>query len=155
LTPKPLLVDRRNPSFEAEQLYYLEIWVEKTTMNDVLEPLCSRYQVNLTCIARRRTWITGADELSITAALDFVKRVAPLTLPARASEAGRPARIFYVADGSTELAEVFDPAGRGMPVSVPAPSTRCASIASPAPPSSPASCASSASRTPSVPAPLS
>jgi hypothetical protein len=61
-------------------------------MNDVLEPLCSRYQVNL---------ITGAGELSITAALDFVKRVA---------QANRPARIFYVAD--------FDPAGHGMPVSV-------------------------------------
>lgn len=86
------------PTLEAEgyrgnlQPYHLEIWVEKTTMNDVLEPLCRRYGVNL---------VTGAGEMSITAAIDLVER---------AREAERPCRIFYVSD--------FDPAGYGMPVSV-------------------------------------
>jgi hypothetical protein len=61
-------------------------------MNDVLLPLCRQCDVNL---------VTGAGELSITAALDFVKRV---------RRANRPARVFYIAD--------FDPAGHGMPVSV-------------------------------------
>jgi len=74
------------------QPYHLEIWVEKTTMNDVLEPLCSRYGANL---------ITGAGELSITAAVDLIERV---------QRAARPCRIFYVSD--------FDPAGFCMPVSV-------------------------------------
>jgi hypothetical protein len=75
-----------------EQNYLVEIWVEKTTMNDVLAPLCKRYGVNL---------ITGAGELSITAVMDFLKR---------ASQANRPARILYISD--------FDPAGLGMPISV-------------------------------------
>jgi hypothetical protein len=86
------------PDFVADgydgnlQPYHLEVWVEKTTMNDVLGPLCQRYSTNL---------ITGAGEMSITAALDLVERV---------RRAGRPCRIFYVSD--------FDPAGYGMPVSV-------------------------------------
>ena len=39
------------------QRYHIEIWAEKTTMNDVLLPLCQRYGVNL---------ITGAGEQSLT-----------------------------------------------------------------------------------------
>jgi hypothetical protein len=74
------------------QPYHLEVWVEKSTMNDVLEPLCRRYGVNL---------VTGVGEMSVTAALALVRRV---------KEADRPCRIFYVSD--------FDPAGYGMPVSV-------------------------------------
>jgi hypothetical protein len=74
------------------QPYHLEVWVEKTTMNDVLRPVCRRYGANL---------VTGAGELSITAAIDLIDRV---------KEANRPCRIFYIAD--------FDPAGYGMPVSV-------------------------------------
>jgi len=74
------------------QPYHLEVWVEKTTMNDVLEPLCSRYGVNL---------ITGAGELSITAVLALIERV---------KRADRPCRLFYISD--------FDPAGYGMPISV-------------------------------------
>jgi len=74
------------------QPYLVEIWAEKTTMNDILEPLCERYQANL---------VTGAGELSITAVMDFLHRVRRL---------GKPARLLYVSD--------FDPAGLGMPVSV-------------------------------------
>jgi len=88
----PQLPDLELHGYKAEQPYHLEIWCEKTTMDDILLPLCRRYGANL---------VTGAGELSITAALDFVKRV---------RRANHPARIFYIAD--------FDPAGHGMPVSV-------------------------------------
>jgi len=74
------------------QPYHLEVWCEKTTMNDVLKPLCGRYGVNL---------VTGAGEMSITAVVDLLARV---------READRPARILYVSD--------YDPAGLGMPISV-------------------------------------
>lgn len=77
---------------EIQQPYHVEIWAEKTTMNDVLLPICQRYSANL---------VTGAGELSITAVRDFLRRVAA---------AGRPARILYISD--------FDPAGLGMPISV-------------------------------------
>lgn len=65
---------------------------EKTTMNDILEPLCQRFGMNLQ---------TGAGELSITAALNLVKRIKHI---------GKPARIFYVSD--------FDPAGQSMPLAI-------------------------------------
>lgn len=86
------------PSFEVsgyqgiQQAFHVEVWCEKTTMNDILRPLCQRYGINL---------VTGAGELSITAVVDFMRR---------AQAAERPARILYVSD--------FDPAGMGMPISV-------------------------------------
>jgi len=76
----------------VQQSYHVEVWAEKTTMNDVLEPLCRRYKVNL---------VTGAGEMSITSVVDFMERV---------RKADRPARILYVSD--------YDPAGLGMPISV-------------------------------------
>jgi len=79
-------------NYRAEQPYLVELWVEKTTMNDVLDPLCVYYGANL---------VTGAGELSITAVIEFLGRV---------REAGKPARILYISD--------FDPAGMGMPISV-------------------------------------
>lgn len=75
-----------------QQSYHVEVWAEKTTMNDVLVPLCKKYRMNL---------ITGMGEMSITAVVDFLKRV---------RRAGRPARILYISD--------YDPAGLGMPISV-------------------------------------
>lgn len=75
-----------------QQDYLIEIWVEKTTMNDVLKPLCRYYNANL---------VTGAGELSITAVIDFINRV-------QVSE--KKAVILYVSD--------YDPAGLGMPISV-------------------------------------
>lgn len=74
------------------QPYMIELWFEKSTMNDILEPLCQRYSLNL---------VTGLGELSITAIREFLRR---------AKRKGRPVRILYGAD--------FDPAGIGMPVSV-------------------------------------
>jgi hypothetical protein len=75
-----------------QQPHHLEVWCEKTTMNDILTPLCRRYGINL---------VVGAGELSITAVVDFMRR---------AHSAERPARILYISD--------FDPAGMGMPISV-------------------------------------
>lgn len=90
----PAVPDFEVRGYEAiQQGFLIEIWAEKTTMNDVIEPLCQKYQVNL---------ITGAGELSITAvSKDLLSRV---------NQAKRPARILYISD--------FDPAGIGMPISV-------------------------------------
>lgn len=77
---------------DVQQAYHVEIWAEKTTQNDILEPLCERYHVNL---------ITGMGELSITAVRQFLKRV---------RQAGRATRILYISD--------FDPAGIDMPISI-------------------------------------
>ena len=78
--------------YESPQPYHLEIWCEKSTMNDVLAPLSERYGANLQ---------TGMGEMSITATLALVHRL---------QQAGKPARILYVSD--------FDPAGQSMPVAV-------------------------------------
>src|SRR5438034_6721900 len=78
--------------FQRVQRYHIDVWCEKSTMNDVLLPLCERYQANLQ---------TGSGELSITATLALAHRL---------QQANRPARIFYVSD--------FDPAGQSMPVAV-------------------------------------
>lgn len=88
----PNLPDYWVSGYDARQRYMLEIWAEKSTMNDVLRPLCEAYGANLQ---------TGLGELSITATLNAVNRVI---------RAGRPTRIFYVSD--------FDPAGQSMPVAV-------------------------------------
>lgn len=77
---------------EGLQPYHLEVWAEKSTMNDVLRPLCNRYAVNL---------ITGVGELSITAVIWLLLRVHRLE---------KPCRILYISD--------FDPSGQSMPVSV-------------------------------------
>src|SRR5450755_2435034 len=79
-------------NFQATQGYHLELWCEKTTMNDVLIPLCQQYGMTLQ---------TGAGELSITATRLLAERL---------QKSGKPARIFYVSD--------FDPAGQSMPVAV-------------------------------------
>lgn len=89
----PYLPDFNVWGYDAiKQPYLVEVWTEKSTMNDVLIPLCRHYNVNL---------IVGKGELSITAVILFLERV---------READRPARILYVSD--------YDPAGMGMPISV-------------------------------------
>lgn len=91
LPPFPDLPSFEVDGYTAVQRYHVEIWCEKSTMNDVLLPLCERYRVNL---------VTGVGELSITACLELVRD--------RLTE--RPLRILYVSD--------FDPAGQSMPVAV-------------------------------------
>ena len=43
----PALPDYWIANYQAAQRYHLEIWCEKSTMNDVLIPLCQQYGVNL------------------------------------------------------------------------------------------------------------
>jgi len=78
--------------FHSSQDYAVEVWIEKSTQNDWLVPLCRRRKVNL---------VVGIGESS-----EILSR----HLAERAQETGRPARIIYMSD--------FDPAGRSMPVSV-------------------------------------
>jgi hypothetical protein len=89
------------PSFETPRLridppvipqrFHVEIWCEKSTMNDVLMPLGERYGVNV---------VTGIGELSLTRCAELVDR----------AKASRPVRVLYLSD--------FDPAGASMPVAV-------------------------------------
>jgi hypothetical protein len=72
------------------QPYHLEVWCEKSTMNDVLVPICGQFRANLA---------TFEGEVSVTACYDLVQRI---------KTAAKPARIFYISD--------FDPAGQSMPV---------------------------------------
>ena len=74
------------------QRYQVEIWCEKSTMNDILDPLGQEYRINI---------ITGVGELSETRCRELVER---------ARQSGRPVRILYVSD--------FDPGGMSMPVAV-------------------------------------
>lgn len=77
-----------------DQVFHLEIWIEKSTMNDVLTPICRRWKVNL---------VTGVGFQSISGTVKLLQRLEQLP-------DDRPSRIFYVSD--------FDPAGDSMPVAV-------------------------------------
>lgn len=74
------------------QPYHLEIWCEKSTMNDVLLPVCRRYSANL---------VTFEGEVSVTACYDLVNRT---------KDAKKAVRVFYISD--------FDPAGNSMPAAM-------------------------------------
>jgi hypothetical protein len=79
---------------DADQQYLTEIWVEKSTMNDVLVPICRQFCANL---------VTGVGYQSITGIVNMLLRAAALP-------EDRQTRIFYISD--------FDPAGDWMPVAV-------------------------------------
>jgi hypothetical protein len=71
--------------------YHVELWCEKSTVNDVIMPLAARYGLNF----------QGAvGEVSITLCRDLAARVR--------ANGDRPSRIFYISD--------FDVAGQSMPV---------------------------------------
>ena len=76
--------DRRDTDHLA-----LELWVDKSTVNDVLEPICRARGVNL---------IVGKGYASITGIVGFLKR---------AEHCGRPVRVLYISD--------HDRNGRSMP----------------------------------------
>ena len=77
---------------EGAQPYVLECWVEKSTVDDVLLPVCEELGITL---------VTSVGFQSISSVIRLLKRVAA---------SGKPARIWYISD--------FDPAGDSMPVSV-------------------------------------
>jgi hypothetical protein len=74
------------------QRYHLEVWCEKSTMNDILMPLGESFGINI---------LTGIGEFSFTRCAELVER---------ARQSQRPVRILYMSD--------FDPAGASMPVAV-------------------------------------
>jgi hypothetical protein len=78
----------------GDQPYHLELWIEKSTMNKVLNPICRELGVNLVPMVGFQT-VTGTVQL-----LQRLDR-----LPA-----DKPTRIGYVSD--------FDPAGHRMPPAV-------------------------------------
>ena len=77
---------------DDDQPVLLEVWVEKSTMEDILGPLCRGLNVNL---------VTGVGNQSITAAVSLLRR---------AERHDKPAHVLYVSD--------FDPAGEHMPTAV-------------------------------------
>src|SRR5207253_2294776 len=70
---------------QAAQGYHLEIWIEKSTMDDVIHPIARTYGAVL---------VTSIGFQSMTRVIQLLHRV---------NEAGKPARVFYLSD--------FDPAG--------------------------------------------
>ncbi len=74
----------------SDQPATIEVWVEKTGVDDVLDPLCRSLGVNL---------VTGKGYESITAAIALLHRAS-----------SRPVRILYVSD--------HDNAGLTMPVAI-------------------------------------
>jgi hypothetical protein len=92
LPDEPRLPELSLEGFIAEQRYLVELWIEKTTVHDILEPLARRYGLNI---------ISFGGEGSETACRAAIRR---------AEKAGRPLRILYLSD--------FDPGGRSMPVAI-------------------------------------
>jgi hypothetical protein len=74
------------------QKFIVEVWIEKSTQNDWLVPLCQRRGVNL---------VVGIGEQSETRSRE---------LALRSAKYGAPVRIIYLSD--------FDPGGRSMPKAV-------------------------------------
>jgi hypothetical protein len=75
---------------EALQPYHVEVWAEKTTMNDILVPLCRSLGAN---------YVSGAGYQSITAMIGLLR--------GRVQFLEKPCRVLYVSD--------YDAAGRNMP----------------------------------------
>jgi len=75
---------------EVAQRYQIEIWCEKSTVDDVLQPLGRQYGVNVQ---------TGKGEISETRCRELLER---------ARQHGRKVRVLYLSD--------FDPGGQSMPV---------------------------------------
>jgi hypothetical protein len=78
--------------WQQRQPYLLEIWIEKTTQDEVLAPLVHSHGVRI---------VTSAGFQSATNVIKHLQRVA---------RAEKPARISYISD--------YDPAGRCMPPAV-------------------------------------
>jgi hypothetical protein len=72
------------------QPYLIEIWIEKSTMADIIDPIARRYGINV---------VPGTGQTSEARCRELVER---------AIAAGKPVIILYVSD--------FDPSGDNMPV---------------------------------------
>lgn len=72
------------------QPYHLEIWCEKSTMTDILNPLCKEYSL---------LYLAGMGYTSLTRIYELIERVERIK---------KPTRILYISD--------YDPSGKNMPV---------------------------------------
>jgi hypothetical protein len=70
----------------------VEAWIEKTSMNDVLDPICRRYRVD---------FVPLAGEASLTFCLNLVNR---------ARRRKVPTRVLIISD--------YDPAGQSIPIAI-------------------------------------
>ncbi|HSA45383.1 MAG TPA: hypothetical protein P5552_02490 [Candidatus Competibacteraceae bacterium] len=77
---------------QADQPYLLEVWIEKSTMEDILLPICRRHAAN---------YVPAIGFQSITGTIRMLYRL---------HGNAKPVRIFYISD--------FDPAGDFMPPSI-------------------------------------
>jgi hypothetical protein len=87
-----LIVHRPWPMPVVPQHYHLEIWVEKSDVEDVVLPIAQRYRLN---------YCPFIGQPGIKPCRDLVER---------AERSGRPVRLLYISD--------FDPQGESMPISV-------------------------------------
>jgi hypothetical protein len=92
LSEEPDLPTYRLNGIQPTQDYIVEIWVEKSSLNDWLIPFCERRAINLA---------VGIGEMSETRSRE---------LALRADRYGKPVRVIYISD--------FDPGGRSMPKAV-------------------------------------
>ncbi len=88
----PYLIADGDPFQDIPDQYMVEVWSEKSTMNDIILPIVTEMNVN---------YVYGMGELSLTLVDELINRII---------ERGKPTRIFYISD--------FDPAGLIMPVSI-------------------------------------
>lgn len=89
----PYFVIKGGSYDEKLQPYHIEVWSEKSTMDDVLVPLCKFLHVD---------YVTGLGFMSITAVIKLLQE--------RVREHQKPTRILYISD--------YDPAGDAMPIAV-------------------------------------
>jgi len=76
---------------QLQQPYHVEIWTEKTTINDILLPLGKKYGANI---------VTFSGQSTSTGVYELINRI---------NTARKPARILYISD--------YDKYGHNMPVS--------------------------------------
>lgn len=79
-------------SFNGQQRYRLEVWIEKSTQESVIQPVCDRHGV---------TSVTAQGEISVSSMWKAIDR-------ARKYSNRTTTIILYISD--------FDPAGKSMPV---------------------------------------
>ena len=76
---------------QLQQAYHVEIWTEKTTINDILEPIGKIYGVNIQSFSGQST---------STKVFELIERISTID---------KPVRILYISD--------YDKYGHNMPVS--------------------------------------
>ena len=91
-TLDPPRVDGYDPDDFLDRAYLLEIWIEKSTADDILVPIARELGIRL---------VPSSGFQSISNTVKLLQRV---------RELGKPTRIFYISD--------YDKAGRTMPVAV-------------------------------------